>query len=351
MYNVVRTSELRSHGSNSRLISHAIGCCLLKLTYGMYSIIRRCGRSEHRPIAALISDEAWIAMVREETDKSGRRSYRLLDTIEKLRVASYPHYWPDDVVWGSSAAFIHELPLYRPPRGRVRIANPSRRGASRDITRTTRPIPEEDVVRIGKMALTSPIRTGFDLVGQLGEAEGFAALESCLRLRVFGSAKAADHAARVGYAPDTARLAQGVVEQDFAPVLDRLTKGRKRAAHLASIIGPFSESYAESRCSYNLRLLKLTGFEQQVDIVDAGRTIARVDFLHRETKTIVMVDGVTKYADNGFPLMQKEALQTNRLIAMGYRIVRLTFADATRLEDCATRLFGQVPQLRGFQIR
>lgn len=346
MYNIVRTRELNAHGILSRSISSAVGCCLLKLTHGMYSIVARCESPRHSRIMSLVSDEAWIEQVAEQTDASGRGSFTLLDTIEKLRVASYPLYRVDDVVCGVSAAYIHDLPLYKPPRRLIHVVHPTGRSKSHDLSRTTRSVAAEDTVRIGKMVLTSPARTAFDMIGHLGEPEAFVALEKVLRRAVFGSEAKADNAARFGYPKKTDLLAQAKMEEVLVPVLRRLSKGQKRAERLLSAVGPLSESYAESRCAYNLALLKVEGFEQQIDVFDGSLHIARVDFMHRETKTVILVDGVTKYVDNGFSLMRKESVQYNRLIAMGYRIIRLSFAETLDLESLATKLYSQAPWLR-----
>lgn len=346
MYNIVRTRELNANGIHSRRIGSAVGCCLLKLTFGMYSIVARCQSPRHGRIMDLITDEAWIKTVGEQTDATGRKSFALLDTIEKLRVASYPLYRSDDVVCGVSAAYIHDLPLYRPPRGLIHVANPSRRWKSSDLSRTTRSIPQEDSVCIGKMMLTSPVRTALDLIGHLGESAAFAALEKVLRRAVFGTDLRADDAARFGYPKNTGQLARTCIQEDFAPVVGRLSKGHRRAERLLVSISPLSESYAESLCSYNLSILTISGVEQQVDVFDGHRHIARVDFMHRASKTIIFVDGVSKYVDSGFSLMRKESAQYNRLIAMGYRIVRLSFAEAVELESLATKLYGQAPWLR-----
>ena len=349
MYNVVRTSELRARGVQSRCIREAIGCCLLALTQGMYSVVAHCSNPRHSAIAEFVTDEAWITRVAEQTDQeTGQLRFELLDMFEKLRVASYPHYRVDDVIWGVSAGFVHDFQLYRPPRGKVFIAHPTRRHSSADVARTSKIVPEEDVVRLGKMSLTTPIRTAFDLIGQLGEPEGFAALETCLRRSVFGSDAGADEAARFGYPPDTLALAERSIAEDFLPVLRRLSKGQSRAQRLLSAIGPLSESYAESRFVYNLMQVRLTGFSQQARIWDGRAVLARVDFLHKESRTIVLVDGFSKYADNGVRLMRKEVRQYNRLLELGFRIVRLNFNEVINLEECATKLFGQAPHLRAF---
>lgn len=228
MYNIVRTRELNAQGVLSRSISSAVGCCLLKLTHGMYSIVARCEDPRHSRIMSLVSDEAWIEQVAEQTDASGRRSFTLLDTIEKLRVASYPLYRVDDVVCGVSAACLHDLPLYRPPRSVIYVVHPTGRSKSNDLSRTTRSVAAEDIVRMGKMVLTSPARTAFDMIGQLGEPEAFVALEKVLRRNVFGSDTKADNAARFGYSKKTELLAQAKTEEVLVPVRRRSAVGELR---------------------------------------------------------------------------------------------------------------------------
>ncbi|RAE29441.1 hypothetical protein DN524_33435, partial [Burkholderia multivorans] len=63
MYNVIRSQELRAHGVHSRVVKSAVDCCLLRLTRGMYSVIRRCENPQHARIAELITDEDWLRRV------------------------------------------------------------------------------------------------------------------------------------------------------------------------------------------------------------------------------------------------------------------------------------------------
>lgn len=346
MYNVVRNRELRARGLNSRAIDDAVDCCLVKLTYGMYSIVRRCGKPAHSRVADLITDEAWIAEYAARTANAHRSDFQLKNVLEKLRVSSYPHYSSDGVVCGVSAAFIHDLPMFGITRPLIHIANPSRRARTRLISRTARTIGVEDVVRIGKMTLTSPVRTCLDLIGSIGEAGAFAAMETVVRRAAFGSEEAASQAGRIGYPPDTRELAELEIERQFTPAIDRLAAGQKRARRLIEYAGALSESYAESRCVYNLMLLGHTGFHQQVQIFDGRGLLARVDFADEEAKTILFVDGAAKYAENGQQLVQRESSQFNRLIGMGYRIVRFTFSEVMSLEDFATKLYNQAPWMR-----
>lgn len=83
--------------------------------------------------------------------------------------------------------------------------------------------------------------------------------------------------------------------------------------------------------------------EQQVDI--HGRTgafIARVDFLFRAARVVVEFDGAVKYAGaDGRDALVREKRREDALRALGYRVVRLTWADLRRPERVRA-LLGEV---------
>lgn len=100
---------------------------------------------------------------------------------------------------------------------------------------------------------------------------------------------------------------------------------------------------------FNLELLKIVGFEPQVDVFDSnGRWIARVDFYHEQTRTIIFIDGITKYVIGGFKRMRTESAQHNALVSSGHRVIRLSFDESIDLEQFATTLFNQASDLRRF---
>jgi very-short-patch-repair endonuclease len=92
-----------------------------------------------------------------------------------------------------------------------------------------------------------------------------------------------------------------------------------------------SESVGESRARL---LLHAIGFEPtpQVEIRDQqGRLIGRVDFLLERQRVIVEFDGLIKYADaNGRAALAAEKSREDRMRALGYEFVRLTWADLSR---------------------
>lgn len=69
--------------------------------------------------------------------------------------------------------------------------------------------------------------------------------------------------------------------------------------------------------------------EVQVPITDrSGTVIARVDFLFRSSRIIVEFDGAVKYAGaDGRDALVREKRREDALRALGYRVVRLTWAD------------------------
>nr|WP_245162137.1 DUF559 domain-containing protein [Brevibacterium marinum] len=127
-----------------------------------------------------------------------------------------------------------------------------------------------------------------------------------------------------------------------------MVTGSAQARILTSAISPFSESYAESRASLNLHQLGLRDFSQQIDVFDGHRLLTRLDFLHRQTNVVLYVDGTQKYVDAGFDRMNKESHQHNRLLAMGYKVVRFKFNEVLSLPSFARKLFAQAPELRRF---
>jgi len=90
-----------------------------------------------------------------------------------------------------------------------------------------------------------------------------------------------------------------------------------------------SESPGESRARLLFRSLGLPGPELQAAIRDGtGAFVGRVDFLFRQQRTIVEFDGLVKYGGaKGRDALVAEKRREDRLRALGYRVVRLTWRD------------------------
>jgi hypothetical protein len=108
--------------------------------------------------------------------------------------------------------------------------------------------------------------------------------------------------------------------------------------HLAS---PDSESPGESWCRLVFHGLGIEQPEQQAEIRDElGRLVGRTDFLFRARRLVVEFDGSVKYAGaSGREALVGEKRREDELRRLGYRVVRLTWADL-RAPARVARLLG-----------
>src|SRR5699024_6887991 len=211
-------------------------------------------------------------------------------------------------------------------------------------------------------------RTAMDLISILGPVAGFAAMEQVLRRHLLGDDE--DLIVRLGYPPGLMDDVPGSVEELFAGPLSRMTRGSVRARELVALLSPLSESYAESRASLLLHQLGLHEFVQQATVFDGRKMLTRLDFLlkapagpgtaasHRNSagvggagaasnpRVALYVDGTQKYVDSGFDAMNRESRQHNRLLAMGYKVIRFKFHEVMTLPAFRQKLFSQAPELK-----
>ncbi len=135
---------------------------------------------------------------------------------------------------------------------------------------------------------------------------------------------------RAGMIAAEAGLRMGLVCRDELPSGARgAPPGEPAAAHIVALADRYSESAGESWCRLGVRGLGLGQPEQQVDIRDEhDRFVARVDFLFREKRLIVEFDGAMKYGGaEGRAALVAEKRREDALRRLGYRVVRLTWAD------------------------
>ncbi len=145
---------------------------------------------------------------------------------------------------------------------------------------------------------------------------------ACLQVAAQSGAEAALVSA------DHALHSKRITHQDLKAAFAAFAPGRwSRAPFQMSLLADARiESAAESRARWAFQML---GFRQptpQVRIyADDGEYVARVDFLYEELKLIIEVDGMDKYQSRADLIAEK--LREDRLRALGYEFVRLTWAD------------------------
>ncbi|WP_181272511.1 hypothetical protein [Brevibacterium sediminis] len=342
--NVVYFTDLRNAGASSADIRSALGCCLRKLSRGVYTVVSRCEVRAHRYLSPFATDSDWMTYHEEGRDKERSQQRRYEANLKRLQVLHYPHYRAGDIVFGISAARLHRIGMFDEPDEPVSVFHPISSTKSPELIRRRRTIAAEDVSEAEGLRVTTPARTALDLRAELGSAAAFAAMEQVVRWHLLGDDE--DLIFRLGYPAHLLDEVPGAVAALFAAPIDRLARGAKVAARLVSLASPLSESYLESRAAFNLHLLGLHDFVQQVDIADGRRLLTRLDFLFRDDRVALYVDGTQKYVDGGFDVMNKESRQHNRLLAMGYKIVRFKFNEVLDPKTFGQKLFLQAPELR-----
>jgi very-short-patch-repair endonuclease len=134
-------------------------------------------------------------------------------------------------------------------------------------------------------------------------------------------------------AADAALAAGTTTLSDLQTWLGQLSRHRDKthARQAVQLADARSESVGESRARL---LLHAIGFRPtpQVEIRDMqGRLVGRVDFLLERERIIVEFDGLMKYANaNGREALAAEKSREDRLRALGYEFVRLTWAELSR---------------------
>ncbi|WP_346036719.1 DUF559 domain-containing protein [Brevibacterium picturae] len=346
MYNIVYYKDLVSAGVSTRVIRQAQECCMRRLCRGVYTVLLDCSNNAHRRIARFIDNPSWTELHSQKTPAQLRDDFSYQEQLRRLRVLSYLRYRSGDTVWGTSAALIHGIPLFGVKPGPIFVVHPTSGSRSTEIIRTVRTVDRADQCTFSHLVITRPIRTSLDLVRQEGQQAGFAAMEAVLRTSILGAE--AERGLRFGYPSGFRELARKTVVENWYPAIARLPNGHATARRMADSLNPMSESIAESFCSFDLHALQISGFEQQISIRDDRGFVGRVDFVHEETKTIIEVDGIGKYLAEGREAMNKESDRHNRLLSMGYTIVRMRFKDLLHLNTFATKLYAQAPGLRRF---
>jgi very-short-patch-repair endonuclease len=151
---------------------------------------------------------------------------------------------------------------------------------------------------------------------------------------------------RAGLVAADAALRSGLPRERLDAEASRRAYGRG-AARVLRLASPLSESPGESWTRLVLDGLGIEA-DQQVEIRDGDRFVARVDFLVRSERLVIEFDGAVKYdGQGGRAALVREKHREDDLRSLGYRVVRLTWAD---LADPA-RVMALLRRLRSTPLR
>jgi predicted transcriptional regulator of viral defense system len=268
---------------------------------------------------------------------AGREHYRTLDETARHQVdvrALLLRCAAPTTVSHESAAVLQALPLLRPDLTRVHVTRPELRTSRIEAGAHHHPgaLPATHVTRVDGVAVTEPARTAVDLARALEFADGLAAVDSALRA--------------------------GVDPEHLRAVLDfcRAWPGARAAGRAVS--------YADGRAanpgeSWSRAVLIETGLapdELQLEVRDAAGLVGYADFAWPERRTLGEFDGRGKYGlgapgtDPG-DVLWAEKRREDRLRALGWEVVRWTWADLFVAERVAARVRSafQRARLRGLR--
>ncbi|HET7488631.1 MAG TPA: DUF559 domain-containing protein [Acidimicrobiales bacterium] len=182
-------------------------------------------------------------------------------------------------------------------------------------------------VRRRGVPTTTPMRALVDLGAVLPAGAVEDALERALEARlltVAGVEQALEEVAGPG------RSGAGVLRG----VLDRRALGADRP-----------DSLLEPRMARLMRVHRLPPAAFQHEVREAGRFVARVDFAYPDRRLALEVDGHAAHASP--QAFQHDLERQNALVALGWTVLRFTWADVVRRPDRVAaqvrRVLGTVP--------
>lgn len=144
-----------------------------------------------------------------------------------------------------------------------------------------------------------------------------------------------------------AALREGLVgHEDLTGAVDLMEAWprRSRAVTMVAFADGRRESVGESRCGVALAVAGIV-VTPQVEIHDrTGRLLARVDFLVDGTNVVIEFDGKVKYAGGDPSVLWREKRREDELRALGYTLVRITWADLERPGAVAAKVRAAIRQ-------
>ncbi len=172
----------------------------------------------------------------------------------------------------------------------------------------------DEITVVDDIQVTTPARTVVDMARSVDFEQAVVIGDSALRKGLTTADELRRHLGRAPHRP-----------------------GSRKAAKVIEFLDGRSESVAESRCRVAFRRAGLPDPEPQAQVcTDDGACVGRVDFLFAELGVIVEFDGKVKYQSElrgrrtAEQVVIAEKIREDQLRALGWLVVRLTWAD---LED------------------
>ncbi len=234
------------------------------------------------------------------------------DRHRRLIAATIPQLDPAAVLSHSSAAILHDLPVWRPGLQQVHVTRSRSTGGQRRrlVHLHVAPLTAGDTELIDGFAVTTAARTVLDLARSLPFRHAVAV---------------ADRALAAGLSPDL--LDMGLASMVRWP-------GVRRARRTCGFADHRSESVGESVSRVDFAQVGLPTPTPQYEVLDEfGRLLARCDLGWEEHGTVGEFDGKVKYGRLLRPgqrveeVVYAEKLREDALRDHGWQVVRWTWDD------------------------
>lgn len=215
-----------------------------------------------------------------------------------------------------SAAIMHGLPVWGADLSTVHVVRRSKRLSAHveaGVAHHSCSLPDDHITTVDGVEVTSIARTVIDHARSVSFEAGVVTADAALHLG----------------ATSKDEVKEMLFWQSDWP-------GSRSAARVTVFSDGRSESVGESRGRVRISAAGLPTPDLQVQILDdAGRFVARVDFLFEQMRTIGEFDGRVKYrVENAGGRLEdvlwREKRREDALRALGYQVVRFTWADLER---------------------
>jgi very-short-patch-repair endonuclease len=213
--------------------------------------------------------------------------------------------YDDAVLVGASAVLAHGIPVWGVDLGRPSVRRPIVRSGGMRVFHVRR-------------GAGPSVDTAWGPASPLPDALALLAVDAGIVSGVV-SADAALRSERVS----TEELARAVADVASWP------RG-SRAVAMQSFMDGRRESVGESRCGVELGLAGIRVTPQVEIRRPDGRLVGRVDFAVDGTRVVIEFDGKVKYAEGDPRVLWSEKRREDDLRALGYVVVRITWADLER---------------------
>jgi hypothetical protein len=240
----------------------------------------------------------------------GRGVYRLpgaVDTPKRRALAAVFLCRAGAVLSHRSAAGLHCLPGFAIEPLTVTVRRNGRRGLPGVRLEESLTMPDRHASIVDAIPCTTVARTLFDLCGDV-------------------------HAGRAERALDTALARKLVTRESLAEVLGDLAEhGRAGTVLFRALLEERTPEYVAPESELEARLIGLARTfglpepERQVDLGDDVGWIGRVDFLFRNARLVVEVDGAEFH--DGLLDQRYDTVRDSRLRAAGWNVLRFRWSD------------------------